>query len=269
MYKTIMQKSITYMRLWRMFVLAMLMSGAIVSNHAVAHQHGQAKKQPRVVASTSWVAAFVKAAGIKDVAIVAPANLPHPPDYDPKPSDLAAIAKADYVFTAGFDGFANRMRDASGSKAKVMVVDVENKPENIKKQVRQLAQIFGTEQAAEMWIAAFDKRIAQLQQDIAKVLPTPKPKAAAHVFMAYWVPFAGMELASTFGPKPISAKEYARIAKAQPDFIIINGHMQSKHVFDDIYAKQVVIYNFPPKNNIDLIAVFERNAQAFIQAMQR
>ena len=75
------------------------------------------KSQPRVVASTSWVAAFAKAAGIADVTLVAPANLQHPPDYDPKPSDLAAIAKADYVLVAGFEGFATRMKEASGSPA--------------------------------------------------------------------------------------------------------------------------------------------------------
>lgn len=268
MSKSIMQKSTTYMRLWRVFMLAIFMSGTVVSGHAIAHQYKQAKKQPRVVASTSWVAAFVKAAGIKNVAIVAPANLPHPPDYDPKPSDLTAIAKADYVFTAGFEGFANRMREASGSKAKVIVVDVKNKPENIKKQVRKLAHMFGTEKVAEKWIANFDKRIAQLQQDIAKVLPKPAPKAVSHVFMAYWVPFSGMQLIGKYGPKPMSAKEYAGIVKLKPNFIVINGHMQSKHVFDDIAAKPIVVYNFPPENKIDLIAVFERNAQAFIKALE-
>ncbi len=47
---------------------------------------------PKVVASTSWVAAFAKLAGATDITVIAPSNLQHPPDYDPKASDLEAVA---------------------------------------------------------------------------------------------------------------------------------------------------------------------------------
>ncbi|MBE1490780.1 hypothetical protein [Plantactinospora soyae] len=44
-----------------------------------------------MVASTSWVGALAKAAGATDIIVVAPGNAQHPPDYDPKPSALAAV----------------------------------------------------------------------------------------------------------------------------------------------------------------------------------
>lgn len=69
---------------------------------------------PRVVASTNWVAAFARAAGALDVTVIAPASVQHPPDYDPRPSDLAAIARADWVLLAGYEGFAKRMEEALG-----------------------------------------------------------------------------------------------------------------------------------------------------------
>ena len=224
---------------------------------------------PRVVASTSWVAAFAKAAGIADVALVAPANLQHPPDYDPKPSDLAAIAKADFVLAAGFEGFASRMKEASGSRAEVVYFHVDNQPENIKKQVMLLAEKFGTQAAARAWIARFDKRLAELRQEITTAMPQPAPRAVAQMWMAYWVPFAHMELAGTYGPKPVTASELAKLAAIKPDFIIINAHTQGRNLFDDFAAKQIVLYNFPPDNNIDLLAIFERNAQAIIQAVKK
>ena len=227
------------------------------------------KSQPRVVASTSWVAAFAKAAGIADVTLVAPANLQHPPDYDPKPSDLAAIAKADFVLAAGFEGFASRMKEASGSKAEVINFHVDNKPENIKKQVMMLAEKFGTQKAATAWIARFDKRIAELGQEIGRAIPQPAPKAVAQMWMTYWVPFAGMELAGTYGPKPTTASELAKLAAIKPDFIIINAHTQGRNLFDDFPAKQIVLYNFPPENNLDLIAIFERNAQSILQTVKK
>lgn len=225
--------------------------------------------QPRVVASTSWVAAFAKAAGIRDVVLVAPANLQHPPDYDPKPSDLAAIAQADYVLVAGFEGFATRMKEASGSRAQVISVQVDNQPANIKRQVMALAEKFGTQAAATAWIARFEHRLAELQKDIAAAVPKPAPRAISQIWMAYWVPFAQMQLAGTYGPKPITASELAKLAALKPDVVILNAHVQSNNVFNDLPAKKVVLHNFPPANNIDLIAIFERNAQAIIQAMKQ
>ena len=227
------------------------------------------KSQPRVVASTSWVAAFAKAAGIADVTLVAPANLQHPPDYDPKPSDLAAIAKADYVLVAGFEGFATRMKEASGSRAEIINVHVDNQPENIRKQVRQLAERFGTQQAANAWLARFDQRVAELRKNIAAAMPQPAPRAVSQIWMAYWAPFASMELAGTYGPRPVTASELARLAALKPDVLILNAHVQSNHVFNDLPARKIVLYNFPPANNIDLIAIFERNAHAIIEAMKQ
>ncbi|MFV0601962.1 MAG: metal ABC transporter solute-binding protein, Zn/Mn family [Brachymonas sp.] len=223
----------------------------------------------QVVASTSWVAAFAKAAGVTKVSLVAPANLQHPPDYDPKPSDLAAVAKADYVLVAGVEGFAARMKEASGSKAEVIYLHVDNQPENIRKQVMFLAGKFGTQKAATAWLARFDKRIAQLQEEIVAAVPTPAPKAVSNVWMAYWVPFANMRLVGTYGPKPATASELARLFAIKPDFIIINGHTQGNNLFDDFSAKKIIMYNFPPENDIDLIAIFERNTQAVIKALKK
>ena len=57
---------------------------------------------PKVVVSTTWVGAIAKMAGATDITVIAPSNIQHPPDYDPKASDLAALSDADYVVLAGF-----------------------------------------------------------------------------------------------------------------------------------------------------------------------
>lgn len=86
-------------------------------------------ESPKVVASTSWVAAFADMAGATDITIIAPNNLQHPPDYDPKASDLAAVADADFVLLAGFEGFAERLQEAAGSDAEVVTVATEYFPD--------------------------------------------------------------------------------------------------------------------------------------------
>jgi zinc transport system substrate-binding protein len=77
----------------------------------------QAAASPVVVAATGWAAAFARAAGAEDVLVIAPENLQHPPDYDPKPSDLLRLRDADFIVLGGFEGFAQRLRDSAGGKA--------------------------------------------------------------------------------------------------------------------------------------------------------
>jgi zinc transport system substrate-binding protein len=74
-----------------------------------------------IVVSTSWVGAFAKLAGATTITVIAPSNIQHPPDYDPKPSDLQAIGDADYVLLAGFEEFAARMQDAVGGDSNKVI----------------------------------------------------------------------------------------------------------------------------------------------------
>ena len=223
-------------------------------------------EQPAVVASTSWVAALAEAAGIDDVTIIAPVDLQHPPDYDPKPSDLAAVADADYVLLAGFEGFADRMTDASGSDAEVLTLEVDNQPDTIRANVRSLAETFGTLDSAEDWIDTFDQRIEELEADLTEALPDEKPTAVAHVFMAYWADLAGIEVVGTYGPQPITPNQLAEFSSIEPDLVLTNAHVPAGAAFDDLDATQVEIRNFPD-DSLDLIEVFEANATSILAAL--
>lgn len=222
---------------------------------------------PHVVVSTSWVAAFARAAGVDEVTIVAPVNLQHPPDYDPRPSDLAAVADADYVLLAGFEGFAERLTEATGSNAEVITINAENTPETIRAEVRALAEELGTTDEAEAWIAAFDERIAELQADLDAARPEPAPTVVAHVFMAYWADFAGLDVVGTYGPAPATASQLAELTAAAPDLLFANAHVPAGATFDDLGAVTVDIVNFPGPE-LDLLWVFETNTAAIVAAFE-
>ena len=42
-----------------------------------------------------------------------PTSVHHAPDYDPKPSDLTAVAEADFVLYAPFEPFAAKIKEAA------------------------------------------------------------------------------------------------------------------------------------------------------------
>lgn len=226
---------------------------------------GETAEQLVVVASTSWVAAFAVAAGVEDVTIVAPADLQHPPDYDPRPSDLAAVAEADYVLLAGFEGFAERLVEATGSGAELIEVEAENTAANIRRQVLALGEVFGTTDAAETWIEAFDERVAELQAELEAARPDPAPSAVAHVFMAYWTEFAGVDLVGTYGPTPVTADQLAEFTAEAPQLLFANAHVPAGPAFADLDAVQVDIVNFPG-DSFDLLEVFEQNTESILAA---
>ena len=60
-----------------------------------------AAEEPVVVATTTWTAAFCRAAGIDDVVVLTPSTLRHPPDYLLKPSDIPLIEEADIIVVVG------------------------------------------------------------------------------------------------------------------------------------------------------------------------
>ena len=209
-----------------------------------------------VVASTTWTGAFAKAAGARNVTVVAPASVPHPPDYDPRPSDLAAVTTADYVLFAPFDAFAPRLRDAAGGDAEMVEMTPENTPATIRREVTRLGELFGTSARATQWLTTFDQRYGELSAQARAAVPQPAPTAVSHLFMAYWTEFAGVAGVGTFGPEPVTPGELAELTALEPGLVLANAHLPNTP--DVPGAITVELINFPGAD-LNLLTVFEAN----------
>lgn len=219
---------------------------------------------PSVVASTAWTGALAKAAGAGKVTLIAPVNNQHPSDYEPKPSDLRAVAGADFVVLAEYDGFAKKLRDATGSNAKVIGVVPENSPAKVRRDVRKLAGAFGTSGKANAWIKTFNATYRTLSA-------RTKAKAAgktvvAHVFMAPWASFSGTRLVGTYGPGPMKPSQLLKLKRKQAKLLFENVHLPFGGGLADGSTKKASLINYP--RSLDLLTVFRKNA-ATIQAAAR
>lgn len=241
--------------------LALTACGSTEQTAAVADQ----PDGPVVVASTTWAGAFAKAAGAENVTVVAPASVPHPPDYDPKPSDLAAVASADYVLYAPFDSFAPRLRDAAGGDAEAVEVNLENTPAAIRSEVTRLGELFGTSARATQWLTTFDQRYAELSAQARTAVPQPAPTAVSHLFMGYWAEFAGLSVAGTFGPEPVTPGKLAELTALAPGVVLANSHLPNT---PDIPGATIVdLINFPGAD-LNLLTVFEQNTTQLTRAFR-
>ncbi|MET7905452.1 zinc ABC transporter substrate-binding protein [Streptomyces sp. NPDC005355] len=234
------------------------------SGDKTANKNGGA---PVVVATTTWEGALAKAAGAKDVKIIVPSSVQHAPDYDPKPSDLAAVAGADFVLYASFEPYAKKIKDAAGSSAKMVEMNLDNDVATTSADVTRLGKLFGTQDAATKWNASFKSEYGTLQKELKAAWPGGKaPAVVAQVFSAWSAKMAGAELRGTYGPQAVTAKQLAGLETKKPAFVLDNVHMTTGTVLPDSGARQVEIVNYPGKD-LDLLAVYKNAAETIKKAM--
>ncbi|MEU9497857.1 ABC transporter substrate-binding protein [Streptomyces sp. NPDC048196] len=221
---------------------------------------------PVVVATSSWEAALAKAAGAKNVKYIVPASIRHAPDYDLKPSDLTKVADADYVLYASFEPFAGRIKEAAGSKAKLVEVTLDNDPAATEAGVGKLGKLFGTEKAAGKWNAKFAGQRKKLAEQVKSAWPGGKrPIVVAQAFTTWAAKLAGAQLAGTYGPDQVTPAQLSKLSAKKPTFVLDNENMSSGTVLPGSGARQLDIVNYPGAD-LDVLAVYRKAAEQMEEA---
>ncbi len=246
--------------------LALLMSACGSDTGSAGGDATAGEPGIHVVASTTWTGALAKLAGASDVDVIAPTSVLHPPDYDPKPSDLVAAAEADVVVYAEFESFATRLLDAAGGEATVVSLVLENTPSSIESEVLRLAAAMGTEDVARANLDAFLPAVAELGDDAATHVTDPPPVVVSQLFVAYWADWAGLTAVGTFGPAPMTAGALSDLAGLTPTFVLDNHHMPGGQAFEAEGTPRIELINYPG-DDLDLLAVFQRNHDLVVQAL--
>ncbi|MFB0630392.1 metal ABC transporter solute-binding protein, Zn/Mn family [Streptomyces sp. AB3(2024)] len=242
-------------------------SGAVADAPAKGGPPAPGKDRPVVVVTTTWEGAFAKAAGAEDVKVIVPQSVHHAPDYDPKPSDLAAVAKADFVLYAPFEPYAAKIKEAAGSGAKLVEVNLDNDPDKVRAEVDRLGALFGTRDAATRWKAGFDSEYGRLNKDLQAAWPGGKsPSVVAQVFTGWAAKLAGATAVGTYGPEAVTPGQLAGLSAKKPSLVLDNAHMSTGTVLPDSGAKQVEIVNYPGED-LDLLPVYRNAAAELKKAM--
>ncbi|WP_407285015.1 metal ABC transporter solute-binding protein, Zn/Mn family [Streptomyces sp. BP-8] len=232
------------------------------TDSAHAGSHDKKEGGPVVVATTTWEAAFARAAGAKDVKVIVPPSVQHAPDYEPKPSDLAAVADADFVLYAPFEPFAGKIKEAAGSDAELLAVNLDNTVDKATAEVARLGEKFGTEKAAAAWTKSFNTEYGKLSAKVKKAWPGGhRPAVVAQAFSTWAAKLAGADVVGTYGPDAVTPRQVSKLSAKKPSLVLDNAHMSTGAVLPDSGAEQVEIANFPGKD-LDLLAVYRNAATA-------
>jgi ABC-type Fe3+-hydroxamate transport system substrate-binding protein len=221
----------------------------------------------QVLVSTSWIGAMATAAGAENVRILAPLDLRHPPEYELKPSDLAAASKADIIIYAGWEQFAEKLADTAGSaQIQTIIVRTSNDPAEFKAEAAKIAQALGTEAKLEEWWGAFLPFAEELRERVAAAYPDRR--VVVNRMQTPYVAWMGFEVAGEFGPAEPSPAVILELAQMKPAAVLDNYHGPSgQPIAEAAGAAYVELLNFPGKDGtLSIEDVFRYNADALIKA---
>lgn len=200
----------------------------------------------KVVASTSWAAAFADIAGADEVESIAPVNLRHPPEYEITVSDVQKISESDLFIYAGFERMMKTLGTKVANRGISVQVVLDNSLTTVNESTLKIAQALGTEDIQKVRYAEYEKLVKDGQKKALKK-KLNKKKVLCNKNQTYLAKELGLEIAGVFGPGPVSAEELLNAKKAGYNLIIDNIHNPTGKTVTEVLpkAKYIVWRNFP------------------------
>lgn len=200
----------------------------------------------KVVASTSWAAAFADIAGADEVESIAPVNLRHPPEYEITVSDVQKISDSEVFIYAGFERMMKTLGKKVDNKGVSVQVTLDNSLATVKESTLKIAEALGTEEIQKVRFAEYEKLVKDgLKKCNKKKLN--KKKVLCNKNQTYLAKELGLDIVGIFGPGPVTAEELLEAKKAGYDLIIDNIHNPTGKPVTEVLpkAKYIVWRNFP------------------------
>lgn len=207
----------------------------------------QAQKGLTILASTSWTAAYVKAAGVQQVDQLAPSLLEHPSEYELQIGDIEKIKNADYIVYAGYETVISQIQQSLKiDQKKFIKIETSYVESEIRLEVLKIAEKTKTVEKAELSLMSIHQLFTQAKEEVEKSGLKGKP-VIAHFFQAGFSKEIGLNPVAVFGPAPLESYNLGELAKTEAVMIIDNRHNPIAQPLIEIKkgVKTVELLNFP------------------------
>jgi zinc transport system substrate-binding protein len=218
--------------------------------------------QPRVVASTSWIAAIARAAGATDVVTLAAMDLRHPAEYELKPSDIAVVQGAGLVLYSGFEVMAKKLAEYAGSAgAATLQIGADYSLATLRASILAVATALDTMAKARESIAALEDFVASWKTELGSEGMLGAP-VIVHVFQKPLADELGFSVKGVFGPAPLEAAQIVRLSGSGAVLIVDNWHNEVASPLRETMkaARYASLVNFPGVDGtVSLLDVLREN----------
>jgi len=199
----------------------------------------------KIIATNSWTAAFVSAAGA-EAEQIASSDMTHPPEYELKPSDVIKIRDADLLVYAGYEIMMKSVFESFPIPAdRLLKINTGYAPGIVEQSVAAIAEKTGTMDRAKQFIREYKEEFASCEEKLKKsglygapVIVNFHHKLLAEAF--------GFKVLAVFGPAPLEVSRLASLGTLKPVLIIDNAHNPIGAPLGEITGAGIIeLVNFP------------------------
>jgi hypothetical protein len=226
----------------------------------------------RVLASSSWTAAYVKAAGIERVETLAPSIMLHPSEYEITIFDMKKITETDLIVYAGYETAIAQMKKMLTLDAgKYFKIETGYARQSITNAINKIAVRANTTNSAAVSIKRINELFDKAEKEIEGLGLKGKP-VIVHFFQEPFIRELGMEPVAVIGPATLEAYQIVDIAQMKEVALIIdNIHNPVAQPLEEIMTgiPVVELVNFPGvEGTTSLGSVIEFNVAQLKKAME-
>ena len=221
-----------------------------------------------VIASTSLTGAISKAAGAKEVKVLTPYEMRHPPEYELKPSDLLGFEGAKVIVYAGYERMVAKLLETAKTKDMIAIqIDTGTSPQNLIEQARRISKVLGTERKEQEWEKSFLKKLKSLRE---KLSPFSGKRTVIHRFAVPFAEWAGLGIVFAISPGEPTPKVIADALSKQPELVLDMLHFPiAKVIAENAKCKYVQVINFPGVDKTRTLEdIFEYNSTQLLKTLQ-
>ena len=209
-----------------------------------------------VVATSSWTAAYARAAGAENVVLLAPFDMVHPSEYELRPADIPQLMDATLIVFAGYEVMTGRLKKGLDLPAgKLLQIVTEYNLESMEKSIMMIAAKLGTETVARENLSEIRRIFEDGKKDFEAQGMTGLP-VVAHRFQSSLVRELGFAPVVVFGPSSPEASEIVAVSKTGAFIIIDNFHNPVGQPFNEVLpgARYEQLLNFPGQKGTKSLA---------------
>jgi hypothetical protein len=200
-----------------------------------------------VVATGSWTAAYASAAGADNIVTLAPFDMPHPSEYELRPTDIPKLTNADLIIYAGYEVMTEHLKERLDLQPeKLLRINTDYSYATMEKSIMQIAAMTGTENRATENLSAIRRVLDESRKSVAEKQLIGQP-VVVHRFQVSLARELGLTPVLLFGPASPEASEIIAVSKTNAVLILDNLHNPVGQPFWDVlpHAQYKQLLNFP------------------------
>lgn len=218
-----------------------------------------------VVCSTTLSGAIAGAAGAKEIRVLTPGEIKHPPEYDLKPSDLFKFEGAKIVVYGGYEKMVKKLIETAKDKNIIpLKIDTTTSPDNLIEQARKISKILNTEKEEQEWEERFREKLKILKE---RLTPLAGKRTVVHKFAQPLARWAGLDVIQVISPGELTPKVVADAISKKPELVVDIAHFPiAKVIADHARCRYIQVINFPGIGGTkSLEDIFEYNFRQLIE----